>query len=74
MEKEVKTIEPEVSTKSHVVEQIKTTDIVVKEIDAQKVTKHFHSFSIISQGFQGRNPKYKGVMLRGTADYMVLDA
>jgi hypothetical protein len=34
MEKEVKTIEPEVSTKSHVVEQIKTTDIVVKEIDA----------------------------------------
>jgi hypothetical protein len=33
----------------------------------------FISFLVIFQGFQGQNPKYRGVMLRGLDDYMILD-
>jgi hypothetical protein len=42
VEKEVRFIGLEVSIKSQVVEQIKTTNIVVKDIDVRKVAKYFH--------------------------------
>jgi hypothetical protein len=38
---------------------------MVGEIDVYKDIKYYRFISIILQGFQGRNPKYKGVMLRG---------
>ncbi len=40
-------------------------NIVVRVIDVYKDINYYHFISIILQGFQGWNPKYRGVMLRG---------
>ncbi len=41
------------------------TKTIVEQLGAQKVIGDFISFFVISQGFQGQNPKYKRSNVKG---------